>query len=680
MSAKRVFARAFAGRFVGVRNERKEFVEFVDESDDDDSDEGVVLASADVPVARGVAESMADVELRRDLGPTVASRRAQLSELIRRSNATVLISDVDREHAKRGDECAPGVMHQTQQVSWSTEQLLAIEHISTNSPMVAASMRALRELVMRDGIVFLRGNTELVPSSAFEEFIKQRLYPFVYQCIDTLLQIGIIPVAYELDALSGQRWPYVPAIGTYEIRVYRVRGATRYRFYWVDAAARHRSCASGNNFFFGGSGGGIEDLDVEVLHNFGYDLGSGGQLTSKCATALPIVTQVSRLRQARETADTLGAAPPLATEYNNAADEQQTRHLEKGAFVSTNSGGGDMSALANAYTRTTEQREHFSALLREYEQETGLDASTHFALPHSAYAEQLGGTAVVRPNDCAVGVDGGSVHAQWTNQFHLGQSRRLVSLPQSRAPQDYVSTVTMFDEQICAVFGVPISFIKGQSMRANSDIVHERLMQEVDSLKKTMSEVVTYVYNTLFVANDIERVVNNVERRAMRVSLALEHERIADEIEECSDAARLRALEKAYRRAAKRVGRDRIALDVEPLVSEEDLYVSEALKRVSVTLSKNSATNAEELRELFAFGAIDQKTFCMEMARRNNLDPTKVCQIDKELPKTQRQFLLPQFAEYHRFLQDRKRDSAEEPPMKRRAMEKDDETRGSERK
>ena len=621
-----------------------------------ESESGVVRAAA----RPRAAERVLDSESRRLRSVAVGGAEGTSRVLARRNELRRMIAAVDARvlHSRYAQQQSEAVkqnsrdseyLHHSRQVTWWAQQVTAVERISTASPMVVACMRLLKEHVLRDGIKFMRENAELVPSADFQEYVVNRLQPFVHQALDALLQIGIIPVIYELDPHTGQRWPYVPALGTYSISVYRVRGAPRYRFYWTNEQSRadawqrqvvktrdqhivqwtaRRECGTYNAHAHSEAAGGIEDPTVEILHNLGYDLASDGALTSKCATALNVVVQRMRSQASRMTAESMQAAPPVATEYNHQAEAQQSRNFQQGYFVSASSGPTselDATDIANrTYVRDRAQQAQYASMLRQYEELSGRDASGEFGVPRQVYAEDLGGTAVVQPG--SVAADG--TRAQWANQYHVTQSRRLVALPSAHTQTDHVALLEHLDDQICSIFGVPRSYVQGIALRAGTDLVTDRLEHEVTALRRIMSDVLTRIYNELFLTEDAARLSQAIERRAQR-----------------QQSKQGRA-----RRLSKRAGTESAVASA--LIDERDLFVSEAIRRVRVTFSKAPARDMQELLTMYGLGAIDRRTLCGEFARRNGFDASQMCQDDKkgsELPLEARRHLIPQLADYHKF-------------------------------
>lgn len=571
---------------------------------------------------------------------TVQGRRRALAQLIQRTGARVLRSDV-LEQDSEYNYTNGGYMHQTTEATWDRMQVQAIEKMTQMSTTVEACMRTLQDQVMRDGVKFIRGNVELVPSAEFAEYTETRLQPFAFQCIEAFLQIGVIPVVYELDPVTGQRWPYVPKLGTYVLRVHCVRGATRYRFFWLDEssysnawrtqAVRTRDAPGGQLQWVGryhcdpynptrdSSSGGIEDRTVEIFHNMGYDLSADGTVKSKCASALTVVFDRLRSQRARAIAESLSAMPPIATQYDHQAEARQSRNFQQGYYTSALSApigtelAGDAITELDLQNRTYERdaasQSRFAQMIRLYEQVSGRDASGELGIARDEYSGDMGGTAVRQHG--AVTSDG--VPAPWANQYHIASNRVLVNLPPSRMSGDHIHYINQLDDEICGVFGVPRTYLQGTAVRAGTDLVADRLADQVDALRSVISDVLTRVYNSIFLVDDAEELTNALRMRRESLEKQLSGAYIDSPLS---------------------------------LITDEDLYVSEAIRRVRVTFAKRPTHNTDALLTMFAVGGIDQQMLCREMAAAEGFDPTQMCADENEIPLEMRRHLLPQFADY----------------------------------
>ena len=610
------------------------------EDDDDDlleplGDNGIVRAAAanpkrqkDIDALKKLSETETK-SVRESSGDMVQRKRA-LQTIVSRTHAKELMTDEMREHAASlPEEVRRGWMHQTTEIVWQRNQVRAIEHMSSVSPLVDACIKTLKNQVMSEGIKFMRGNVELVPSATFSEYIENKLKPFAYQCIETLLQIGVIPVVYELDRATGQVWPYVPKLGTYALYVQRIRGATKYRFFWTDEntfseAWRRQQIETRDGvrnpwtgqfgYLQSESAGGYEDPTVEILHNLGYDLSSNGSVTSKCSTALACVFERLQAIRRRATAESLLTSPTIATEYNHDAEARDAANFSTGYYVSATSAptstdmSGDAASITSlrnrAFKRDSLQMQTFANALCAYEEETGRDAAAEFGIPADAFRADAGGTAVTQPG--LTNADGQP--AIWRNQYHFSSTRRPVELPRAQLSGDFLGYLDHLDHQICSIFGVPRTYLQGDAIKAGTDLVSERFAAEVKALRSTTGQVLTYIYNKLFFTEDADSLAQAVVSR----------------------------------------GAADTSLPITALLTEEDLYVSEAIRRVKVTFPEPAVEDPERLQQAYAFGAIDDKKFHAELLRRAGFDPEQACCVESELPTEARHFLIPQLADYYK--------------------------------
>lgn len=552
----------------------------------------------------------------------------------------------------------------SREVAWSMTEVQMVEYISKRVPMVAACMATIKNHVLREGIRFTRDMDELIPSTEFQQYVAQRLVPFCYQCLDAILLLGLVPILYEREERSGQPWPYVPAIGTYVIKRHTVAGAVRLRFYWrnnsLQNAAWQRQVLrtrdqQGLEAWVArrqyeprspeqsDEAGGIYDPTVEIVHGFGYDMTADGLLGSKVATLLQMVDQRARHTFARATGEMNAANPPIFTEYNFAAEKQGSKPFQTGYYTSASvpldmagaNGDHDIDGLASrTYTRDSAQREAYAGLLRTYEHDTGTSAAANFGVEPEEYKSDLGGTALVQN---AFTADG---HPQpWQRQFHVSSSRQLRQGPTAHVSTDYVSVLQHLDDEVCAVFGVPRTYLLGTSIRAGTDLVASRLGEEISAYKKICGDILTHIYQVLFLNDDIRTYLTSEQRASRR-------RRNAQPRFSASSARTSSAGAKTATADAPGAETDGIGP-----VTEEDLFVSEAIGSVQVSFPKNPVERIDELQQLYALGAISLTVFCTEIARRNNIEPGQLFMeqnSDAQVAPEMRQMAFAPYADYIR--------------------------------
>jgi hypothetical protein len=591
---------------------------------DDDSDDGDKARKSVTAVSRR----------RTQLGPSMRSKFYN-----KRSKARILKSPVVQSN---------GVLNATtltsSEIAWSLTDVLMVEFIAKRTPIIHSCISTIKNQVIGSGFIFKQNNAELTPSPDFQQYVTQRLIPFCTDVLDAIMLLGVVPILYERDSLSGRPWPYVPKIGTYWIKRHTVAGAERLRFYWRDSnmhslSWQKRSIRSRDNNGLerwsarnmyeeksasgagGGDGAGIYDPTVEIIHGIGYDMTSNGLLGSKVASLLYMADRRTRLHQARQVAEKNAANPPIFTEYNIAGEKQASKAFSHGSFTSASVpvsmasiGEDGAERLAErTYERDAAQREALAGLLRTYEQETGQDASKIFGVRPDEYKTDLGGTSVTQNS-----FDADGLPTPWQRQFHVSSGRVLRSGPTPHMITDYVNVLTHMDNEVCSVFGVPLTYIQGTSIRAGTDLVASRLHEEIASYKKTCSDILTHVYNSLFLSEDIETYLLSEERAKRR------------------------------RRGQPELSKQSVAA-----IDEEDMFITKEIGAIHISFPRNTVDRIDDLEKLYALGYISRKVLCAEIARRNNIeaDLADDDNAEDEVPTEMRQMAFAPYADYIRLRQ-----------------------------
>jgi hypothetical protein len=606
-----------------------------DDGDDDALDDSGVVQASYGNRRRYRSDYVALVErlAQSEDGVLATDRR----RLIRELKSAVGAKKLSPLPVDGGDVVQSGYMARTAPCFWSARQVRAIEALMLTSTAVRTCVSTIKELVMRDGITFQRCNIGLRPSHDFQEFVDTDFRKFADQCIEAVLQIGVVPICYRYDPNNGQRIPYVPRLGTYAIRVQYVRGAPLYSFHWVERTAFYDcvpttvpassvnafGCAGTSAVFGAGvngsganlMGGGIEDPSVEILHSFDYDVSDTGVLTSKFASVLDLVGESIRVRKTRAIADAHAADPTVATEYDATDEQNSSRVLARGAFVSTVTtiGTAEDAAVQSTYTRSEQECTEFAELIRLYEQARGRDVSDELAISRNHYCtDELGGR-FVRQHGMTTLL---GAPAPGSTQLHLPRNRRLVQLPQARGATDTIERLQHLNTEIYSTFGVPVSYAEGAPRKIGDELVSSRLAGTIGWMQRVIGDILTHVYNRLFLAEDVERIVEQIDARLRRNKRADESER-----------------------------------DVLPhaLLTESELYAAEAVRHVRVSFASSTTDNPEDLARLYALGSISQSEYSARLARRCGIDASQMCPPGNELPVEARRFFMSEYADFMRF-------------------------------
>jgi len=522
-------------------------------------------------------------------------------------------------------------IHLSNEIAWNRFQIKMIEHISISVPMVAACMGTLQGQVVSEGIKFTRENVELIPSAEFENYTERYLVKFARQAIDAYFMIGLIPICYAIDPVTKQRYPYVPAIGTYLIKRHDVHGELRYRFYWINDQAysggwtqQMRESRDFRGPVWEGrlesdgcyeprmdAIGGIYDPCVEIIHT-GKDIQSNGMISSKLATLLATAYVRMREQKARVIGVSNSANPALVTEYDHAGEEKQSRNFQQGYFTSASGQNAEGADIRNmTYIRDTATKEALAGLFQTYESLTGDDAADRFGVEREEYTNDLGGTAVVKSR--AKTADG--VQAPWSNQYHVSSARRLANGPQAHVSSDYCNFMELLEDEVCNVMGVPRTYINGTSIKASGDLILNRFSDEVTDLKKLIGDVLTHAHRVIWLNQDVTEYMSSEFRLARQSAM-----RDSPTTQSPSQLA---------------------------LLTEDDLFETENnLKRIRAGFAKKPSENVEELKMMLGLGKITEDAFAAELARRNNFNPLELTDDGDPLPTEMRQMLIPEFGEY----------------------------------
>ena len=562
-------------------------------------DSGRVLASAS---ARGKRKRPADDRRALQKFEALSSARItgkDMERLLRRTKARVLVSP--RVFGQRASER----MHVSQEVAWRVDQVKMIEYIMSSVPMVGACLDLLKNAVMSDGLKFMKDTLEYVPKREFSDYIVRRWHPFAYDLIDAYFTLGIIPIAYEYDPVSDECWPYVPRSDAYIIKRHTVNGAIRYRFYWNNAQAatnswqqRHASVAGERVHEWLGRGGsgsswnsqaGEYDPDVEIHHQFGYEINCHGFVTSKVATLVRMAETRRRVERARVIAEMNGAMPMLVTEYDASVAKKTSPAFKEGSYADAGA-PTDFATSRNpeaveeaVFKRNEYSQQALAYILRENEAETGRDAADEFGVDHADYRRDGSGVTLTQRDSYS----SEGVPLQTSNQYHLAIGRKIAALPTPHASGDFVNVLQYYDSETCSALGVPEDAVRGNiTSRAGTEVIDTRLNSTVRALKSMLSKVLTHVNNVIFFDEDIADYINHdYERR-------------------------------------------RATGDPRQGPTPDNLRVGNELRNLKVGFAKKMSETPDELFQLWALKAISWKTLCCELARRNGFEEAQACEED----------------------------------------------------
>lgn len=494
--------------------------------------------------------------------------------------------------------------------------------------MPAICISRLRAELNRFGIMFVLGDDELMPDAELQRYVQCRLRPLQDDAMIAYLCIGVVPIAFERNAV-GEVLPYVPPPGSYNITVQTLRGRREYRFYWASTAHLDDSTGVGGNYVkeqdrttrrgqaryvargytdraYGTSNGSVAfgryDPNVVIVGNLGGDPALNGTLRSLMASIVTEYVDFQRgLRDDARAANYTLARPPLVTERDPAHDRARTtsRGDELGYFVgsdvlqTTTDGGAERRA--HTYELSAEQREaqraNYRMLASQFGEEHVRDVYGVDARSYKAPA----------PTRLAFNVE------LARDEIEVAEGRRVASsVPRATPPADTYRGLEHNDERISWAFGIPMQVFTGaSSVKAGAEVANKTLNSTVHDMQAKLSDILTIVYDHVFLYRDIFAAI-------------------------CDTAAAS--------------GRGRA------LLSEADLFtdsLAEAAVRVTFRYTPSMDTN--DLRYMYGRGMISWDTFSYNYLQLTGLEPTNLANDNDPLPTDAGRMVdLP---EYHRYAQ-----------------------------
>jgi len=516
--------------------------------------------------------------------------------------------------------------------------------------MPAICVRRLRAELNRFGIMFVLGDDELLPTAELRRYVQCRLRPLQDDAMLAYLCIGVVPIAFERNADTDEVLPYVPPPGSYIITVQTLRGKREYRFYWAAAShadgagaigtyvkERDRSTRPGQARYVargyadasyastagdGSTAFGRYDPNVCVIGNLGADPALNGRLTSLMAGIVADYIDFQRaLRNDARAANYALARPPLVTERDPAYDRSRTasRGDELGYFVGSDvlqeTAGGGADRRADTYRLNGEQREaqlaNYRLLAAQYGEEHVRDV---YGVEPAAYQAPQA-TRLAFNEELA------------REEIEIGDGRRVASsVARAAAPADTYRGLEHNDERISWAFGIPLQVFTGAAgVTAGAEVANKTLNSTVHDMQAKLSDILTIVYDHIFMYRDIFAAICDTSAAA---------------------------------------GRGRA------LLAESDLF-SDSLAEaaaVRVTFRYTPSMDVNDLKYMHGRGMISWDTFAYNYLQITGLEPTNLASEHDPLPtEAGRTVDLP---EYHRYAQLRQQAKQADAALKAAAEER----------
>lgn len=489
------------------------------------------------------------------------------------------------------------------------------------------------ELHLR-GFEFTRADDDLLPQTPMKPYVQRVLMQLQKDALQAIAAIGVVPICFLKDQVTGLIEPYVPAPKTYTIRVASFRGRTIYQLQWVYpdmqlALQRQRRPGKGNSphdrlaasTTLRSHVTGAPDLSAIVLADFGYNPDVDTRLCSPAHSFLEAVNLHSDLRQCAITAEKINANPPLARQRDD--NDDSTNHPELrnteyvGSGVVNQHGQQAADRVSRQYVRDAEQQAVYQSQEREIAHGLGAVAGT---LPGVGVP-----TTVVESHryDARSGTDAHGNAMPWANDIILAPGWKPASyhLPQPR--HDLTAVLTYLDDRVFLNMLIPRTVLEANSrISADAEVAKSGMDVVTTIWGRLLSRVLTFAYDATFMWDDMVDAYKQIVKR----------KQIDKQQTSSNDILNLR-------------------------VSQAELTdILNQVSTVIVGFTEPKKATSQELRFAHARGELNWDTYTAAQAQQLGIPISQMAAADPYPAEARRIVGNPEYAEYLRLELDREKE------------------------
>jgi hypothetical protein len=325
-------------------------------------------------------------------------------------------------------------------------------------PMIRTVRDQLCRELVRNGLRRTKGKRTIESTLKQRRVEKQFMLPMVYDMVDTLFVMGIVPVAwvsaddempealrelFRLDETlpAGTKVPIVPQPGTYEITMLIYRGHRIYRFWWKTSRIALEAQHVRPKW----------DPDVQIFERMGWEPTITGQLNTPVTTLWAELTWINALRDCHLNAVVAGCNPVLVTER---PDETT----------------GDNPTNPNPLGEGTEH-DYFADGDQFWREEQSRFYRTKAGMQLERVQNQL-----FLQQQVNLGTEEGAVEettrvkSMSVNQLRLPAGRKVARPNPAQHVSGLVDTDKLSQEKVCIVMGWPRSTMINDSARVSGNV------------------------------------------------------------------------------------------------------------------------------------------------------------------------------------------------------------------
>ena len=302
------------------------------------------------------------------------------------------------------------------------------------------------------------------PSRRFKELLDQFWKPFVLDCMDELMIVGIVVVKFKKVG-EGDMVPIVISSEHFG-SLYDVK--TRY-----DPVAMQTVYEVWKNFGRDGQyATPVMDRKAIVLRNFGWDPAASGEFYTHASRVEPLETYMAHVLQMSYVAEYNLARPAIVTETT--LNAPQRFRVEEGVYIDHD---GDRRDPDSLYRQTVEDPRYV-----EFDD----------AVRGGSLKERW------RPNDDHEFDAMPTLH---NNVTPLPPNHTVSQIPQPVRNPHFDKITHDYEVKVSAIYGIPRSMIAqdtGMRAASSTDLVHEELRHTIAFWSTILSRIYTNVYNYLY--------------------------------------------------------------------------------------------------------------------------------------------------------------------------------------
>jgi len=357
-------------------------------------------------------------------------------------------------------------------------RLALCDIISDNEPFVGMCRNLIARHILSNGIDFVRGGKPLILTREFEHIVREYWIPFSSDIINHIMSYGFVPVGIAKNR-NGDRYPYVPERNTYRISVLMHNGHKYFRFWWMRGYGPSASNDADMQL----------DPNIVVFTSTTHEPAFTGWVRSDVARIASKVQFMDEVERCAILAEQIRSNPVVFT-HKRDAHSQSIEGIHYDFYADADA---HEKREEDRYQRNQEDVNSLMQMEKEYKRLSGEDRPR----PRGKAGEKEKKTSKLIPR-----------------QIPLPHDRDISNHGTPQVRSDLVALKKNFQEEVCAMLGVPKSMIiADQSFRGNVEGMNETFKTTITAYKDVLVRILDRVYMNLYGEEDLKRFVSDVKVR-----------------------------------------------------------------------------------------------------------------------------------------------------------------------